>query len=207
MPEIAGQRPAPASVTRGNINDFHRPGKISQETELRGWGGRIRTSAWRNQIPLPYRSSLFGNRPMHPPSQLLLVAPTAAGPYCAAGRTACFRSVRAGGDVDELRYAVGLIVMAAIRFWASRVWSNHGLRSRPAAKTAARSADAFLHSATRSTGCRHSVDSSAPRAATIWPTTLGNRSVACCHPISSRHSKLLLMKSSEGSAYLPKVFV
>jgi hypothetical protein len=52
---------------------------------------------------------------MHPPSQLLLVAPTAAGPYCAAGRTACFRSVRAGGDVDELRYAVGLIVMAAIR--------------------------------------------------------------------------------------------
>ena len=26
-------------------------------------------------------------------------------------------------------------------------------------------------------------------------------------PISSRHSKLLLMKSSEGSAYLPKVFV
>jgi hypothetical protein len=31
MPEIAGQRPAPASLTRGNINDFHRPGKISQE--------------------------------------------------------------------------------------------------------------------------------------------------------------------------------
>ena len=144
---------------------LHPPGNTTPET---------RTSAWRNQNPLPYRSSLFGNRPMHPPSQLLLVAPTAAGPYCAAGRTACFRSVRAGGDVDELRYAVGLIVMAAIRFWASRVWSNHGLRSRPAAKTAARSADAFLHSATRSTGCRHSVDSSAPRAATIWPTTLGN---------------------------------
>jgi hypothetical protein len=36
MPEIAGQRPAPASLTRGKINDFHRPGKISQETELRG---------------------------------------------------------------------------------------------------------------------------------------------------------------------------
>jgi hypothetical protein len=35
-PEIAGQRPAPASLTRGKINDFHRPGKISQETELRG---------------------------------------------------------------------------------------------------------------------------------------------------------------------------
>jgi hypothetical protein len=43
MPEIAGQRPAPASLTRGNINDFHRPGKISQETELRGWGTWIRT--------------------------------------------------------------------------------------------------------------------------------------------------------------------
>src|SRR3981189_2114483 len=52
MPEIAGQRPAPASLTRGKINDFHRPGKISQETELRGWGGRIRTTAWRNQNPL-----------------------------------------------------------------------------------------------------------------------------------------------------------
>jgi hypothetical protein len=43
MPEIAGQRPAPASLTRGKINDFHRPGKISQETELRGWGTWIRT--------------------------------------------------------------------------------------------------------------------------------------------------------------------
>jgi hypothetical protein len=43
MPEIAGQRPAPASLTRGKINDFHRPGKISQETELPGWGTWIRT--------------------------------------------------------------------------------------------------------------------------------------------------------------------
>src|ERR1700737_5435332 len=43
MPEIAGQRLAPASLTRGKINDFHRPGKISQETELRGWGTWIRT--------------------------------------------------------------------------------------------------------------------------------------------------------------------
>ena len=31
MPEIAGQRPAPASLTRGNINNFHRAG-----TSLRG---------------------------------------------------------------------------------------------------------------------------------------------------------------------------
>jgi hypothetical protein len=45
MPEIAGQRPAPASLTRGKINDFHRPGKISQETELHGWANRIRTKA------------------------------------------------------------------------------------------------------------------------------------------------------------------
>jgi hypothetical protein len=43
MPEIARQRPAPASLTRGKINDFHRPGKIGQETELRGWGTWIRT--------------------------------------------------------------------------------------------------------------------------------------------------------------------
>jgi hypothetical protein len=45
MPEIARQRPAPASLSRGNINDFYRPGKISQETELRGWANRIRTKA------------------------------------------------------------------------------------------------------------------------------------------------------------------
>jgi short chain dehydrogenase len=41
---------------------------------------RERTFAWRNHNPLPYRSPLFGNRPVHPSSQLLLVAPTAAGP-------------------------------------------------------------------------------------------------------------------------------
>jgi hypothetical protein len=43
MPEIVRQRPAPASLSRGNINDFYRPGKISPETELRGWGTWIRT--------------------------------------------------------------------------------------------------------------------------------------------------------------------
>jgi hypothetical protein len=29
-----GQRPKPAKLTRGNVNDFHKPGKIGQETEL-----------------------------------------------------------------------------------------------------------------------------------------------------------------------------
>ena len=51
MPEIAGQRPAPASLTRGKINDFHRPGKISQETELRGWGTWIRTKIDGVRVP------------------------------------------------------------------------------------------------------------------------------------------------------------
>jgi hypothetical protein len=32
---------------------WHR--KRPTETALAGWGGRIRTSAWRNQNPLPYR--------------------------------------------------------------------------------------------------------------------------------------------------------
>ena len=61
-----------------------------------------------------------------------------------------------------------------------------------AAPRAARS-----HRAIRSTGWRHAVDSSAPRAAAIWPTTLGSTSAACSQPMTSRHSKALLMKSSE----------
>src|ERR1700730_126657 len=44
------------------------------------------------------------------------------------------------------------------------------------------------HSATRSTGWRQSVDSSAPRAATISPTTVGSTAAACCQPIRSTHS-------------------
>jgi hypothetical protein len=33
---------------------FRRP-EIAELPRLRGWGGRIRTSVWRNQNPLPYR--------------------------------------------------------------------------------------------------------------------------------------------------------
>jgi len=36
MPETAGQRPAPASLTRGNINDFHRPEK-NQPGDRTAW--------------------------------------------------------------------------------------------------------------------------------------------------------------------------
>ena len=43
MAKIAGQRLGHANLTRGKINDFHRPGKISQETGLPGWGTWIRT--------------------------------------------------------------------------------------------------------------------------------------------------------------------
>jgi hypothetical protein len=46
IPEIAGQRPGRASLTRGNVADSHTPGNNTPET-----GGRIRTSAWRNQYP------------------------------------------------------------------------------------------------------------------------------------------------------------
>jgi len=78
-----------------------------------------------------------------------------------------------------------------VRHAATRGRDHDRSRKRPPDQP-----DAFPHSATRSIGWRHSVDSSAPRAATIWPTTLGSRLAACCHPIRSRHSKLLLMKSS-----------
>lgn len=50
---------------------------------------------------------------------------------------------------------------------------------------------------TRSTGWRQAVDSSAPRAATICPTTVGSRAAADGQPIRSRHSNALLTKSSE----------
>ena len=58
------------------------------------------------------------------------------------------------------------------------------------------SAAASSQSATRSTGWRQAVVSSAPRAATIWSTTLGSTAAACSQPIRSRHSQALLMKSS-----------
>jgi hypothetical protein len=55
MPEVVDQRPLPTSLTRGNVDAFPSWGKFTPETALPGWGGRIRTSAWRNQNPLPYR--------------------------------------------------------------------------------------------------------------------------------------------------------
>jgi hypothetical protein len=55
VPKITGERLGSASVTRGNVAGSHTPGNITPETRLPGWGGRIRTSAWRNQNPLPYR--------------------------------------------------------------------------------------------------------------------------------------------------------
>jgi hypothetical protein len=36
MPEIAGQRPPPASLTRGNAGDFRPRGKYTPETEPSG---------------------------------------------------------------------------------------------------------------------------------------------------------------------------
>jgi hypothetical protein len=55
MAKIAGQRLGHANLTRGNVADSHTPRNNTPETRPPGWGGRIRTSAWRNQNPLPYR--------------------------------------------------------------------------------------------------------------------------------------------------------
>jgi hypothetical protein len=57
MPEIAGQRLRRIGLTRGNVGDSHPRGNKTPETGLPGWGGRIRTSAWRNQKPF-----LFGKK-------------------------------------------------------------------------------------------------------------------------------------------------
>jgi hypothetical protein len=48
IPEIARQRPEPASLIRGEINDFHRPGKISQGFEPPHGGIKIRTFLTKN---------------------------------------------------------------------------------------------------------------------------------------------------------------
>src|SRR3984893_4576176 len=52
IPKITCQGMGSASATHGNVAGSHTPGNITPETRLPGWGGRIRTSAWRNQNPL-----------------------------------------------------------------------------------------------------------------------------------------------------------
>ncbi len=41
-------------LSAGIIGDILTNWKRATETGLAGWGGRIRTSEWRNQNPLPY---------------------------------------------------------------------------------------------------------------------------------------------------------
>ena len=43
------------SLTHGNRRLFRRLGNAPDYGRVRGWGGRDRTSVWRNQNPLPYR--------------------------------------------------------------------------------------------------------------------------------------------------------
>ena len=80
---------------------------------------------------------------------------------------------------------------------ARAAWPDQPCSPRAPAKCPASWPAAWSQSATRSSGYRHSVDSSAPRAATIWPTTVGSTDEACSQPIRSRHSNASLMKSSE----------
>ena len=49
---VADQRLGCASLTRRNVGGSHTPGNHTTETELHGWGGRIRTATCRNQSPL-----------------------------------------------------------------------------------------------------------------------------------------------------------
>ena len=48
------QRRVGRSLTCGDIEGISEKRKRPGETGLVGWGGRIRTSEWRNQNPLPY---------------------------------------------------------------------------------------------------------------------------------------------------------
>src|SRR5450830_1627620 len=54
-PRIDAQRLRHASLSRRNVGGTRAPGNDTAETGLAGWGGRNRTSEWRNQNPLPYR--------------------------------------------------------------------------------------------------------------------------------------------------------
>src|SRR6266851_4475403 len=58
---LGGKRPiflakdppiAHCPLTLGNVGGSPTPGNHTAETALAGWGGRIRTSVWRNQNPL-----------------------------------------------------------------------------------------------------------------------------------------------------------
>ena len=103
IPKIAGQRLGSASVTRGNVAGSHTPGNITPETRLPGWGGRIRTSAWRNQNPLPYRLAT-------PQRRFLSRAAARGGRTIMRGGTSrnrCWRpKIRAPGLVEGARRMV-----------------------------------------------------------------------------------------------------
>src|SRR5712692_3848728 len=58
-PDFPRQRPAHCPLTRGNVGGSPTPGNHTAETGLAGWGGRIRTSEWRNQNPLQLTISLW----------------------------------------------------------------------------------------------------------------------------------------------------
>src|SRR6266849_320280 len=53
-PDFPRQRPAHCPLTLGNVGGSPTPGNHTAETRLAGWGGRIRTSAFR----LNYRTNL-----------------------------------------------------------------------------------------------------------------------------------------------------
>ena len=62
-----------------------------------GWGGRIRTSVWRNQNPLPYR----------------LATPQRAARLVEPGGAAAFAAIASGVDRSESDERVGVLVCGA----------------------------------------------------------------------------------------------
>src|SRR6266481_10034128 len=58
-PDLPRQRPAHCPLTLRNVGGSPTPGNHTAETGLAGWGGRIRTSVWRNQNPLHFIEADF----------------------------------------------------------------------------------------------------------------------------------------------------
>jgi hypothetical protein len=72
MTEFVGVEPPTRALPRfpiwsipicGNVGGSPTPGNHTAETALAGWGGRIRTSIWRNQNPLHLTISLWQPAP------------------------------------------------------------------------------------------------------------------------------------------------
>src|ERR1700730_7813057 len=114
-----------AKCAKANLQKFRRyfSNRRNQKCEAISGGfvagGRIRTSAWRNQNPLPYRFL-----PVQEQASASAVATPPCGAHggwttCRAGRTAFFRSIRAGDRRTDPGQDCRLETQSALGRWPS----------------------------------------------------------------------------------------